>query len=42
MLILENRVVPRMLIIKDLDVPIVGEERKKTINDALDAKYWGC
>ena len=41
MLILENRVMPRMLIFKDLDMPIVGEERKKTINKVLDVKHRG-
>jgi hypothetical protein len=41
MLILENCIAPRMLIIKDEDVLIVGEERKKTINNALDAKHRG-
>jgi hypothetical protein len=41
MLILENCVVPKMLTIKDEDMPIVGEERKKTINDMLDAKHRG-
>jgi hypothetical protein len=41
MLILEICIVARMLIIKDFEVPTVGEERKKTINNVLDAKHWG-
>jgi hypothetical protein len=39
MLILDNCVAQRRLIIKGQDVLIVEEERKKTINDALDAKH---
>jgi hypothetical protein len=42
MLILENCVVQIRLIITELDVLIVGKERKKTINDALDGKHQGC
>jgi hypothetical protein len=41
MLILENCNVPRMLIIKDLEEQIAGEEMKKVINNALDAKHRG-
>ncbi len=41
MLILENRIASRMLIIIDEDVLIVGYERKKTINNMLDAKPGG-
>jgi hypothetical protein len=26
---------------KELDVLIVGDQKKKTINNGLDASYWG-
>ncbi len=41
MLILENYVAQRRLLIKEYTVLIMGQDRKKKIKDALDANHQG-